>query len=178
MSTATMTAPRTAGGQERSHTATHGPRLLLPPMTDPVGAAPTPPQDHLPRTTSVITAPVERGWPTTAPAQPPAELPDPGRLCSAVVLAAVEALRSTRPLSQLVRWVTPEVFEALVGAVRPPGAGPLRQRPVIRSARVCRVSPRVCEGAVVVHDGGRVRAAALRMEVRRGNWRVTALQIG
>lgn len=155
------------------------PRMLLPPVTEPVGATipqATPPCP--PARVSVLRAPVERRWPTGPAGPQPAELPDPDRLCGAVVLAAVEALRSTRPLAQLVRWVTPEVFEALAGAVRPPGTGPQRGRPVIRSARVCRVTPTVTEGAVVVHDGGRVRAAALRMEVRRGNWRVTALQIG
>lgn len=155
------------------------PQLLLPPVAEPVGT--TIPQPAVPgpqAPVSVLRPPVERRWPTGPGGPPPAELPDPDRLCGAVVLAAVEALGSTRPLAQLVRWVTPEVFEALADAVRPPGTGPQRQRPVIRSARVCRVSPAVTEGAVVVHDGDRVRAAAVRMEVRRGNWRVTALQIG
>lgn len=155
------------------------PRLLLPPVAESVATTIPQPTAHCPPArVSVLRPPVERRWPTGPGGPPPAELADPDRLCGAVVLAAVEALRSTRPLAQLVRWVTPEVFEALAGAVRPAGSGPQRQRPVIRSARVCRVSPTVTEGAVVVHDGARVRAAALRLEVRRGNWRVTALQIG
>jgi hypothetical protein len=29
-----------------------------------------------------------------------------------------------------------------------------------------------------VHDGGRVRAAAVRLEAHRGSWRATVLQIG
>jgi hypothetical protein len=31
---------------------------------------------------------------------------------------------------------------------------------------------------VVVHDGARVRGAAVRLEAHRGRWRATALEIG
>ena len=34
------------------------------------------------------------------------------------------------------------------------------------------------EASVALHDGSRVRAAALRLEAHRGSWRVTVLQIG
>lgn len=94
------------------------------------------------------------------------------------MLAAVEALRSARPLAQLTRWVTPQVFDALAGAAIPAPPGGNRARAVVRSLRVCRISPDIAEGSVVVHDGPRVRAAAIRVEAHRGNWRVTVLQIG
>jgi hypothetical protein len=48
----------------------------------------------------------------------------------------------------------------------------------VRGIRVCRVSSTVAEGTAVVHDGVRVRAAAVRFEVHRGSWRATILQIG
>ena len=41
-----------------------------------------------------------------------------------------------------------------------------------------RISTTVAEGSVVVHDGTRVRAAAVRLEAHRGAWRATVLQIG
>jgi hypothetical protein len=44
--------------------------------------------------------------------------------------------------------------------------------------RVCRVSARVAEVCVVLHDGERVRAAAARLVAHRQHWRVAVLQIG
>ncbi|WP_036970450.1 Rv3235 family protein, partial [Promicromonospora kroppenstedtii] len=34
------------------------------------------------------------------------------------------------------------------------------------------------EATVILHDEGRVRAAAVRLEARRGVWRVAVLEIG
>lgn len=174
-----------------------GPRLLLPPLVE-ARTVPDPREVVLlhPTTRSVLLAPVEEDWPVPA-AQPASRtaLPDPGRLAGAVVLAAVEVLRGTRPLAQLARWLTPEMFEQLatrpdVGGPRPAGpargatAGPGRPTPerrrpaTVRSVRVCRVSARVAEVCVVLHDGERVRAAAARLVAHRQHWRVAVLQIG
>jgi Family of unknown function (DUF6459) len=110
-----------------------------------------------------------------------APLPDPTRLCCGVVLAAVEGLRGVRPLAQLVRWVTPEVYERLAlrahlvqHAAVPPAVG----RAGIRRVRVCRLGDSAAEATVVVDDGPRVRAVALRVEEHRGRWRATVLEIG
>jgi hypothetical protein len=129
----------------------------------------------------VLSPLTDQHWPLavpTRPAPPAAELPDPRQICGAVVLAAVEALRSARPLAQLTRWVTPEVFDALARAAVPAASTGNRARAVVRGLRVCRISPDVAEGSVVIHDGPRVRAAAVRMEAHRGTWRATVLQIG
>jgi len=115
-----------------------------------------------------------------APAQP--ALPDPTRLCCAVVRGAVEAARGDRPVAQLARWVSPTVLEALTtraalvrGLPRPTRV----PRPaLVRRARVVRLSPTAAEASVVVEDVDRVRAAALRVELHRGQWRVVALEIG
>jgi hypothetical protein len=98
-------------------------------------------------------------------------------VAAAIVLAAVEALSGTRPLTQLTRWVTADIFEQLNARVpaRPPST---RQRATIRSNRVSQVSAHTAEVSVVVHDGGRVRAAAVRLQVHRTRWRATVLQIG
>ncbi|MEP7766248.1 Rv3235 family protein, partial [Sanguibacter sp. 26GB23] len=45
--------------------------------------------------------------------RPPAELGDPTALCCAVAHAAIESLRGIRPLTQLARSVSPEIFDAL-----------------------------------------------------------------
>ncbi len=169
-------APRSAA----SRRTTRAPRLLLPPRTEEPGVVATSSLPDAPPVRSVLAPVTESAWAVAArrPGEPPAqELPDPVRLCGAVVIAAVEALRSTRPIAQLARWVSPAVFETLSRAIRPaPVGGP--RGVLVRGLRVCRISPTVAEGTAVVYDGTRVRAAAVRFEVHRGSWRATVLQIG
>ncbi len=188
----TRTAVPGAPGRERR---APGPRLLLPPL--PSTAAPRP-QDVVllaPDARSVLRAPTEAAWPIAGPQAPrPGPLPDPVQLCGAVALAAVEALSGTRPLAQLTRWVTPALLEQLGARFRLLGpalaqhaaqvaagnAGPSVPvtRARVRSVRIARIGTTVAEGSVVLHDGERVRAAALRLEVHRQHWRVSVLQIG
>lgn len=154
------------------------PRLLLPPVAEPPRASLAGDVARLPGVRSVLSPLTSLAWPVAGPEvveEPP--LADPTRLCGAVVLAAVEALTSARPLVQLARWVSPDVYEALARAARPSAAAG-RRGVVLRSVRVCRVGPMVAEGTAVVHDGVRVRGAAVRFEVHRGSWRATVLQIG
>lgn len=154
------------------------PRLLLPPTVEPPHAALAAEPGRVPAVRSVLSPLTGDAWPLGEPEAPDeAPLDDPARLCGAVVMAAIEALTSSRPLVQLARWVSPDVYEALARAARPgPAVG--RRGVVLRRVRVCRISPTVAEGSVVVHDGARVRAAAVRFEVHRGSWRATVLQIG
>lgn len=172
MSAVAVAAPAT---RTRPSPGARGPRMLLPPLAEPApvvlrGVA------AMPAARSVLSPLTELAWPVAGRARlESVELADPVRLCGAVVLAAVEALRSARPLAQLARWVSPEVYEALSRAARP--AEPAG-RATVRGLRVCRISPTVAEGTAVVHDGARVRAAAVRFEVHRGSWRATVLQIG
>ncbi|MDF2808211.1 MAG: hypothetical protein K0S43_3157 [Cellulosimicrobium sp.] len=123
---------------------------------------------------------VVRGRPLTPPGAP-LPLPDPTALCCAVVRAAVEVLRGERTVGQLARWVSPEIYETLARRARlvADGPRPTTTRPVaVRRARVLRIGDGVAEGTVIVEDGDRVRAAAARLEARRGTWRVVALEIG
>lgn len=121
--------------------------------------------------------------------RPPAELGDPTALCCAVAHAAIESLRGIRPLAQLARSVSPEIFDALharaqvrAAARRRSGALPAGQerqlRSRVRRARVVRIAHDVAEATVVVDDVDRVRAAAVRVEEHRGRWRVVVLEIG
>ena len=105
----------------------------------------------------------------------PAAFPDPAALCCAVVRSAAQVLRGERDATSLARWVTPEVLTALSRAAGTrPGAGPIS---VIR-LRPAEVAPGITEAGVVIAMGERVRAAAVRLEVQQGLWRVTALEIG
>ncbi|MCA5894632.1 Rv3235 family protein [Isoptericola sp. NEAU-Y5] len=118
----------------------------------------------------------------------PAPLPDPTAQCCSVVRAAVEVLRDERPAAQLARWVTPQVRDQLAerarllrsrAGSRPVSDGAPASRPVlVRRVRLVRLGDDVAEATVVLDDDGRVRAAAVRLEARRGTWRVAVLEIG
>lgn len=115
------------------------------------------------------------------PRETPA-MPDPTPVCCALALAATEAMRGTRSVAQLARWVSPQVFEQLAArsalTVRVLGRAAATRRPEVLRVRVCRLGEHVAEAAVVVDDGTRVRAVALRLEMWRGAWRAVAFEIG
>jgi hypothetical protein len=114
---------------------------------------------------------------------PPAVVPaeDPAAWCGAIVRAAVEALTGSRPTAQLGRWLTADLYDELARraglTMRIKGRPMVRRQAVVRRVHVCRLGALVAEAAVVVHDGERVRAAAVRVEAHRGRWRATALDI-
>jgi len=109
-------------------------------------------------------------------------LPDPGQWAAQFVQAAVEVTSGMRPSSQLLRWTSDEVRGMLTRRAELARQAVLRgrrlRRSVVRSTRVCLLRDGVAEACVLVNDGARVRAVALRLEGHDGRWRVTALQIG
>jgi hypothetical protein len=152
-------------------TAATGPGHCRPPTLD---------ERVLARRRAALAA--ERAATTSEAAVGPVPTGDPTSVCCSLVLAAVEALAGTRPVAQLARWVTPEVYEALSTraalTVRVLGAGAASRRPEVRRVRVCRLGEHVAEAGVVLDDGRRVRAVAVRLESWRGAWRAVALEIG
>ncbi|MEU4196349.1 Rv3235 family protein [Kribbella sp. NPDC026611] len=101
-----------------------------------------------------------------------------------LVLAVSEVLVGDRPVSQLVRFTDEAVFSELNRRVRLLGLNTTavtrsgKERTVVRSVRVCQPAPNVAEVAAHVRHGGRSRAIALRMEIRRNRWVCTALELG
>jgi len=95
--------------------------------------------------------------------------------------AALEVSAGRRPVTQLVRWTTEDVF-AVLGRRAALASRLARPRTVktatVRSVRLCEVRPGVVEVAAVVADRSRARAVALRLEDDGGRWRVTALEFG
>lgn len=175
----------------------------LRPAGLPSPAQPCPPPVPLPRTS--VSQPWDRvrfAGPTTARpteedaardlvlvSSPPALalLPgvpreDPAAWCGSLVRAAVEALTGSRPTAQLARWLTADIYESIARraglAVRIKGRPTLVRQAVVRRVHLCPISAYAAEASVVVHDGERVRAAAIRIEAHRGRWRATALEIG
>lgn len=102
-------------------------------------------------------------------------------ICRSVTMGALEVLAGVRPLQQLARWMDFDEFERLqlrTNLVRGRGQGRLHRNVRILRVRVCPVAPGIYEAAVAAAETNRVRAVALRLELRRGLWKVTALEIG
>ncbi len=118
-----------------------------------------------------------------------------------VALAAVEVLAGSRPLAQLARWLTPEVYDGLArrAALTAPRSRVLdaaagrrdvaadptdtvpagaARRPSVRRVRVHRVDAHTVEASVVVAQADRVRAVAVRLTRSTGRWRAAALVVG
>lgn len=107
------------------------------------------------------------------------DLPDPATWCGTLVRTCVEVLLGTRPPAQLARWLTADLYEMLshraaAGTALPTTAHRVR----LLRVHTCAVDDTHHEASVVIHDGRRVRAAAIRIEVHRGRWRASALEIG
>jgi hypothetical protein len=99
--------------------------------------------------------------------------------------ALVEIVGGDRPVSQVLRWTTPEVYQDLgrrahlvarsVG--RHPGAGGLQPvRPQLVAAHTSFISESSAEVSLHVRYGERSRAVAARFELIRGRWQVSALE--
>jgi len=99
--------------------------------------------------------------------------------------AAVEIVGGDRPVSQLLRWSSRQVYVDLerraVLVARAgehlPGQGRVQPvRPQVRGVHTCFVSREVAEVSVHVRYGCRSRAVAARFERRRDRWLCTALE--
>jgi uncharacterized protein DUF6459 len=111
---------------------------------------------------------------------PRVALPEPRQWAGRFVQAVVEVLAGDRPLSQLVRWTTAEVYDEVSARVvpsGPPGA-PTPARALVRSVHVTEPSDGVAEVAASVRRGRRCTAVALRLEGMDGRWQCTALELG
>lgn len=145
--------------------------LLVPPWTPP-GTGRTPPR----------TAPTRAGGAAQRAGQ--VQLGCPASWAGRFTQALVEVLAGDRPLAQLTRWTSIEVYADLQRRVLvtvAPAAG--RRRPGSGTAGVRRVhvdepGDGVAEIAAVVRSGSRCRALALRLEGVNGRWVCTALELG
>lgn len=98
--------------------------------------------------------------------------------------AAVEIVGGDRPVSQLIRWTSPDVYadlhrRALLVARaggHQPGLGRVQQvRPRVRSVHSCFLTDEIVECGVHVRYGERSRAVAARFERIDQRWICTAL---
>lgn|SRR5690625_1660091 len=105
-------------------------------------------------------------------------LPRPEEVAGTIVRAAQEVINGARPLKMLMRWLSTDSYEALRRrmSVQARSANPTRRTVTITSCHVCRIDHDTVEGTVILSDGGRIRAAVIRLEAFRGRWRATYLQ--
>jgi hypothetical protein len=105
------------------------------------------------------------------------DLPPAGPFAHALVQRLLEVLAGLRPLSQLQRDTSFELFEALEHQVprrvRTTGVRPSRRD--VRSVHVQEREDGVAEGCATVRRGGRVTALAFRLEGTSGTWQCTEL---
>jgi hypothetical protein len=99
--------------------------------------------------------------------------------------AVVEIVGGDRPVTQVLRWTTPEVYQdlarraTLVAAAvgrRPGNGGTQSIRPQLVAAHTSFVTEECAEVSLHVRYGPRSRAVAARFELIRDRWQVTALE--
>lgn len=109
-----------------------------------------------------------------------ADLPDPQQWAAHLAQALVEVMSGSRPAPQVLRHTTTDVYAVVSrrGAVSARRGQPATRRARVTRVLVCEPADGVAEAAVVVLDGNRVRALAMRLVGLDGRWRVEALQVG
>jgi len=109
-----------------------------------------------------------------------ADLPDPQLWAGRLAQAMLEVDAGVRPVAQLRRWTSEEVYASLRHRgrrsrfVQTRAAG--SNRVWVRSLRICEPADGVAEVSAVVQDGPRTRALAMRLEGTDGRWRCTVLK--
>nr|WP_309857262.1 Rv3235 family protein [Leifsonia sp. 1010] len=115
---------------------------------------------------------------------PTGDEPSPATLCSNLARSVVEILAGARPLDQIGRWVSDSVYVHLlrrtmltVQARTTAAENPLRPRMTIGDPLLAFPVEGVVEAVVMVHQPGRSRAVAIRLERHRARWRASAINV-
>jgi len=108
---------------------------------------------------------------------PASALPSAHPVARALVQGLLEVLAGVRPLAQLRRGTSLELYAELEQVLldRPRVAGPRPGTGAVRSLHVQQRPDGVAEVCATVHRGQRTAALALRLEGRDGRWCLTEL---
>lgn len=111
-------------------------------------------------------------------------LPDPATLVSNLSLCVIEVLAGARDLNQLSRWLSDEVYRHLrlrvalaARARQAKGIAVRRPQVTVGEPRITHPADGVVEAVVIVHQRGRSRAVAIRLEGLDGRWRASAVNV-
>ncbi len=108
-------------------------------------------------------------------------LPDPARWGRRLLVGIIETAGGRRPLQQLAALLSLSVARGLGADFERCGREGRRHwthAASVRSVRASEPADGVAELCATVSVGGRVRAVAMRLEVRYGRWHCTRLQLG
>ena len=168
---ATLPAPAKAPLSAPPHSASSTQNKLLPTLIF---------RGSEQRLRAIPSAPIADAGTTLDTPLPP-DFPSAELFASALTRHAIETLHGVRPIGQLQSWFTPALFKAFTRRVAlmagETGYGAKRLPASVRRIRCTYPRQRVAEASVIVHDGERLRAVALRLEVLHKRWHVTALEI-
>jgi hypothetical protein len=105
-------------------------------------------------------------------------LPEPTVWTKQLVTGIAEVLIGERPVFQLMRWVSFEVYQEIDRQVLSRTQQQnSRVRPFIRTIRVEITSEKVVEAIAVIQKGQRGRGMGLRLEAEKDRWRCTQLLV-
>lgn len=117
----------------------------------------------------------------SAPSPLRAALPDPVQWGRRLLVGVIETAGGRRPLNQLTTLLSPSVayglrsdFEYAARSGRPHWT----HTASVRSMRSSEPAENIAELSATVRSGARVRAIAMRLEVRHGRWCCTRLVFG
>lgn len=108
-------------------------------------------------------------------------VPEPEPWGRRLVIGLIETAAGRRPLHQLSPLLSPSVNRGVAAdfeRAAQTGAAHWLHRASLRSVRASEPAEGVAEVSATVEIGTRVRALAMRLEVRHGRWRCTRLQLG
>jgi len=113
-----------------------------------------------------------------------ADLPDPTGSLQAVATGVVEVIAGTRPINQLARLLSEEVYDRLslrakIAREDRESKGIKARYQMFRIQKIAQESPRdgVIESVVLVNTAHRTRAVTIRLEGINHRWRATSVSV-
>jgi hypothetical protein len=114
----------------------------------------------------------------------PDNLGDPKPILAFLAQSIIETLAGIRDIEQCARWLSDGVYQQLrqksLASTRSRAESNVRAlRPNLTVGKISTFSPRagVIEGVVIVHNIGRARAVAIRLEGYNGRWRARSVAV-
>ncbi len=105
-------------------------------------------------------------------------LPEPEAWTKQLVTGIAEVLIGERPVFQLMRWVSFDVYREIDRHVQPKLIlHAKRARPFVRCLRIENTSEKIIEATAVIQKGIRGRGMGLRLEAENDRWRCTQLLV-
>ena len=113
-----------------------------------------------------------------------ADLGDPKPILAFLAQSIIETLAGIRDIEQCARWLSDGVYQQIrqksLASNRSRAESSVKaMRPNLAVGKISVFSPRegVVEGVVIIHNIGRARAVAIRLEGYNGRWRAKSVAV-